>query len=466
MSKFSGRIRSIAARRAESDGFTIIEVMVAMMVFALLAVCVASGLTNGLLLTNSSRSREAAINLASQDIDLMRMRALGTPAGIFGVTSTTLSYTVGGQGFTLKRSVNWVTTTGGSGSCGTGSGTLAYKSVVDTVKWRALGGSQLSVKMTTLVAPISNINTDTAGTIIVAIIGASGAGESGVSISITPNTGTTAATLEQQPAATDSDGCSFGLNANPGTYTVTATLAGGIDFQQHQPATNTNVVVTAGQNTMVNFTYDLAGTFGISYPGGASVATNMPLTFTNPVGGAPQFPGAPTSVAAFPYPDGYRVIAGTYVFASGGGPSTCIDTDPATWPTDATTGAAPNPDQPMVAQPGQASVPSGLQVPMGVVTVGGFTSGSFVTAVSAPGPAGTPDPGCLAVQTLTFPKSTSTSQTIALPFGTWSLYSGSTSGAKTVNLVATHASSITLVTTGTIDSTTTNTVMLDPRVAS
>jgi prepilin-type N-terminal cleavage/methylation domain-containing protein len=467
------RLRGVsnAAGRSDDSGFSIIEVMAAMVVFAVISVGIAACLTAGLLLTNTSRSREVAINLASQDIDHMRMLALGTPAGVFSVTSlpSPVTYTVGGATFTLKRSVNWVTTTGGSGSCGTGSGTLAYKSVVDKVTWKQ-NHNTMSTSMTTLVAPISNINSDTAGTIIVSIIGASGAAVSGVAISITPNSGGGGATLAQQPSATDSDGCSFGLNAQPGTYTVKATETNGIDYQQHAPASNTSVVVTAGQNTMVNFTYDLAGTFAFTYPSGATLPTNMPLTFINDVGGASIFatPSSPTSVSAFPYTDGYQIVAGTYVYAVGGGPSTCIDSNPQTWPTDPNSGAAP-PDvslTTMQANPGAASVPATLAVPMGVVKVSGISSTTYVTAVSTPGPSGTPDPGCLSVQTLTFPKSTSSSQTIALPYGTWTIYSGTSSGAKTTNVIKTNASNVSVVTTGSVDGTTTYTVMMDPRVTS
>jgi prepilin-type N-terminal cleavage/methylation domain-containing protein len=463
------RLRGLSrAVRSDDSGFSIIEVIAAMVVFAILSVGIAGSLTAGLLMTNTSRSREVAINLASQDIDKMRMLALGTPAGVFGVTSmAATNYPVGGANYSLKRTVAWVTSSGASGACGTGSGTLAYKSVVDKVTWKQ-NHSTFSASMTTLVAPISNINSDTAGTIIVAIIGASGAAESGVAISITPNTGGGGAALAQQPSATDSDGCSFGLNAQPGTYTVKATETNGIDFQQHAPAANTNVVVTAGQNTMVNFTYDQAGTFAFTYPSGATLATNMPLTFINDVGGASQFAASPTSVSAFPYTDGYQIVAGTYVYAVGGGPSTCIDTNPQTWPTDSVSGAtAPDVSaSTMQANPGGASVPGSLAVPMGVVKVSGINSSSYVTAVSTPGPSGTADPGCLSVQTLTFPKSTGSSQTIALPYGTWTIYSGSSSGTKTTNVIKANASNVSVVSTGSIDGTTTYTVMLDPRVAS
>ena len=65
---------------------------------------------------------------------------------------------------------------------------------------------------------------------------------------------------------------------------------------------------------------------------------------------------------------------------------------------------------------------------------------------------------------------TGTSQVIALPFGTWTLYSGSSSGATTTNLVASNASNVVLNTRGTVNQQSllglvswSNTVTLDPR---
>jgi prepilin-type N-terminal cleavage/methylation domain-containing protein len=460
-----------SAECSDDQGFTIIEVIVAMMVFAVISVCVASAITNGLVLINNNRGREAATNIASQDVDRMRMLALGTGTGVFQITSTTTPTTtvVGGVPYSLMRSVNWVTTTGASGSCGTGSGTLAYKSVVDTVSWPVGGAGTQSIQMATLVAPTSNINSAANGTIVVAVIGASGAAESGLKITVTPNLGGGGAALAAQPAVTDSDGCSFALNVTPGSYTVTAaTTAGpvGIDFGENAPASNPTVSVVAGQNSPVTFTYDQAAKYPLSYPSGAAVAPNMPVTFTNtslPKGGSALFAGAPTLVTAFPYQNGYRVIAGTYIFATAGGAGTCMDTDPATWPVASTDGAVPDPNSAVVTPPG-TTAPTTTAVPMGVVTISGLSGTVYLTAVSTTPLTGSEDPGCPATQTLNFAGSNSGSQTIALPFGTWSLYKGTSSGAVTTNLVATNPSGITLVTRGSMDSTTTKTVTLDPRV--
>ncbi|MBE7195614.1 MAG: hypothetical protein INR66_24450, partial [Gordonia polyisoprenivorans] len=430
-------IRRICAalRRIHSEdaGLSMAEVVVALMVFAILATSVAYGLLNSLTLTQHSRARETALALASQDLDAMRLRALNTKDGILQINSTATPVTqvVGGTRFSLDRDVNWADTTGALGACGTGTGTLAFKSVVDTVSWQlAAGAPSQSVKMATSVAPIGNINTDTTGTIIIAAIGSDGSPEPGLSVSISAVSG--GAALATPPAATDSDGCSFGLKAQPGTYQVSVTRPGGIDIAQTDPSVNKSVVVKAGQNTMVNFSYDTAATFALAYPAGAAVATNMTTTFYYPSSGASKFANAPTTVKAFPWQDGYQIMAGTYVPAVAGGPATCTDTNPSSWTTVAPDGAIGSPLDSQAVGAGQASV-APYPVVMGKVTVSGLSSSLYVTAVTSSTPAAG-DPGCSATQTLTFPRSSGTSQVIALPFGTWKLYYGSALGAKTIGV--------------------------------
>ena len=57
------------ARLKNQDGFTIVELMVAITVFALLMAAAALGLNGALNLTRNNRSRAVAANLASQTVD-------------------------------------------------------------------------------------------------------------------------------------------------------------------------------------------------------------------------------------------------------------------------------------------------------------------------------------------------------------------------------------------------------------
>jgi hypothetical protein len=105
---------------------------------------------------------------------------------------------------------------------------------------------------------------------------------------------------------------------------------------------------------------------------------------------------------------------------------------------------------------------------MGVATVTGVKD-RYVTAVSSANPAAG-DPGCAAGMTMRFPVSTGDTATIALPFGTWTLYSGTTFGSTTKNEIASKASNVKPVTNGMVNQKTAlvlinydNTLTLDPR---
>ena len=178
----------------------------------------------------------------------------------------------------------------------------------------------------------------------------------------------------------------------------------------------------------MKFTYDLAGTFPLSYPAGATLPTNLPVTFWNATA---QLTGSGTSVKAFPFsPDGYTILAGTYVYNATSSSSSCLDTNPAAWTTaraaDGAVGVAPA----TVATAAGTTAPT-TALGMGTMTLGNVSSlrGKYLTAISASTP-GDGDPGCAAGQTLTFDKVPNvSSMTLALPFGTWRLYYGSSSGS-------------------------------------
>jgi len=469
--------RRLRPKAADEAGFTIIEVMVAMMVFALISIGVAYGITNSLVLTQDSRARQTALNLASQDIDQLRASVQSNGDAILDVTQKTgTPAKVGGQVFTLDRTVAWVNSDGTSGACGTGSGTLAYKSVSEKVTWNTKS-SPRSITMDTLLAPTANINDDTKGTIIIAATDAAGGGAAGLSVSVTPNSGTGATTLPGVPDVTDSQGCSYALRVTPGTYTVSVTRAGGIDAKsQTAVASNANVQVSAGANTPLTFTYDTAATFKLQYTTlqsapTALLPTNLTETLSNKVSAAtPAVTATSTSanpvVSAFPFKDGYRGFAGTYVNTTGGGSATCVDTNPATWTTPAADGAVGRDVVPSSVNPGDTDVP--VSLPLGVVTLKGLKANQYVTAVTASSAPG--DPGCQSGQTLTFPLIAGATQAIALPFGTWTLYSGATSGATTTNLVAANAANVIPNTRGSVNQQSllglvswANTVTLDPR---
>ena len=463
-----------ALRRIEQQdaGLGMTEILVAMMVFAIIATTAAYGILNALTLTNATRSSATAMSIASSDLDQMRLTASVDDDGVFSVLSTSspIPKKVGGITYKISRNVSWQTTTGTIGACGTGTGTLQYKNVSETVSWIATNGATRSITMSSAIAPLSNINSDATGTIIVTVTGANGQPVPGLAVSITPTSGGGGAALDDPPQNTDSAGCSFGLLVDPGTYAVTASLAGDIDLNQNAIASTpagSPVSVAAGQNTIVNFTYDQAATFPLSYPAGATLPTNLPISFYHPTPGttafnatAPVSATPPTSVKAFPWSDGYTVVGGTYAYTATASPASCLDTNPATWTApragDGAVGVAPTP-----VSAAAGATAAATAVPLGSLTLNGISSlkGTYITAVTASAPAAG-DPGCNAGQKLSFPVLGNVSTTtLALPYGTWKLYYGATSGATTT---AFSGGLLGGLLGGTLGSG--NSILIDPRV--
>jgi len=466
----------VSMRRLARDesGLGMTEVIVAIMVFAVIATTAAYGMVNALTLTQQSRSSETAMSIASSDLDQMRLAGSVNAAGVFSVVSTTspITTSVGGTLYSITRDVTWQTTTGAVGACGTGTGTLQYKNVTETVSWVANNRVTRSVTMSSAIAPLSNINSDATGTIIVTITGANnGQAIPGANVTITPTSGGGGSALTIPPQDTDNAGCSFGLLVSPGSYTVSASLAGYVDMNQSSSATTPNgapVSVVAGQNTIVNLTYDRAATFPLTYPAGATLPTNLPVSFFHATPGTTPFTGTPTSAKAFPWGDGYTIIAGTFVYTATPSPVSCLDTNPASWTTArAADGAVGSPPSPVVGAAG-ATAPS-TAVGMGTLTLGNVAAykGKYITAVTVAPPSGSGDPGCSIGQTLKFPVVPAgvSSLTLALPYGTWELYAGTTAGSTTTALPSSGNGVPTLITPGTINSLSggANSVTLDPR---
>jgi hypothetical protein len=183
--------------------------------------------------------------------------------------------------------------------------------------------------------------------------------------------------------------------------------------------------VTAGSTATVAVTYDAASSFTLKYAANATTTPSLPTSLdVNFTGGLADIvksnPGSPFKL--YPMPAGYQAIAG-------GLSTTCKNIDPANWTETATmyTGAR-------AESVGTAPAGSGLlPIPMGVVQIQipNDNSKRYVTATQVT-TAGGGNPGCASVKNYTFPQfPRNSTQIIALPYGTWNLWYGNTSGAKT-----------------------------------
>jgi prepilin-type N-terminal cleavage/methylation domain-containing protein len=458
MSALLARLRSI---RTSESGVSLVEVIVAMMVFAIISVGVAYSLLSAFAITGDSRARAVATNLAAQEIDLDR-----SSSNLFTLYSTTVDKQVqvpAGTGavYSIKRTVSWVYGSGGDVDCNaSATSSILYKRVRVQISWPKMMGQP--VISDTVLAPSAKISVDTLGTILVSTRSAGGTPVAGVGIAVSPDPGSV-------PTATDAMGCSYVLKVPPGTYTVTASKTGYVDPYQNI-APSMTVTVKAGQSTSAGFTYDQAGSVSWSWPtsGGVSKPMTAAVSFLSTYGVWSTAATSPTTAQVFPSTE-YDVVGGTYAAPTDANPG-CRSPNPGDWPQYTAAGksylapVAPSVTVAPGANPG-ASVGT---LPMGSITVTnptGQSSNLYVRAVSAT-PFVSGDPGCTGKpQTVDFGQVLGRSQnskvTIALPYGAWSLKIGTsatpaTPVASASLSVPTGATGVTIGTGGAFT--------LDPRV--
>ncbi|WP_431804008.1 carboxypeptidase regulatory-like domain-containing protein [Microbacterium sp. bgisy203] len=443
--------------RNEDAGFTLVEVVVAMIVFAVIATGFLYVLTSAMTMSRDTRARIVAANLASQQIDLIR-----SAKTVFDVKNETRTATLNGDRFEIATSWSWATSTGATVTCeaGAASGSFSYKKVTVEVTWDNMSGRP--VYSDTAYTPRAKINDPTKGTVLVGVIDAYGEGVSGATVTLDPSPGIDAVT-------TDSDGCAYLLKVPEGEYDVIVNKSGFIN-QAQLTAPKAGVSVTAGGSSRVSFAYDRAATFRLTFAGGTtpvpSLPTNLSATFLSTYGAFPvtlSKPAGVVPVSRFPVASGYSIVAGTYVEAPDSPATSCLAPDPGRWVADATKfGVRPDP---------VAAAPAGTvsaSVAMGTVKLASIAgTGKYLTAVYVGGGPG--DPGCAAVTTsgtktpdlLTYTFAdivVSNGATIALPYGTWNIYRGASSGAKSTLLT----SGVTVLNGGEVSGAR---VTLDPRVA-
>ena len=418
-------IRRLAAVLRPADpvdrdaGLSLVEVIVAMMVFAVVSVGVAYSITNALVITRENRARAIATNLAAQDVDLLR-----SVENVFDVTSKTWTTQVGGFSFTVARTAEWTDATTTSTACGTGTGTLQYKAVQVSVTYEGMRTTAAPITSATVLAPNDRINDPAKGTIVVEVRGASGPGRAGVPVTIDTATPSRGAVKPASPPVTDGNGCSYSLRVEPGDYTVSVEAPGSLTPAQAVKGSQTPVTVEAGKTASASFSYDTAVSIKAVPAQGVTPApllpTNLDITFRNATRGDTVVAASAASPAKlFPFGAGYSVMAGRHIDPTTEANVTrsCLSVDPAAWTTPAADGAVGRELMPTGGLPGASET---VGVPMGIVQLSGLRGNTNVVAVQQKGLANG-DPGCITGQEYSFTGVTD-GRTLALPYGTWKFY--------------------------------------------
>jgi type II secretory pathway pseudopilin PulG len=409
----------VSGRAGRQDGYSVVELLVALTVFALVFAAVSIGIGRALELNRGNRNRSAAAYLAARELEEVRAQSfssvtLGRTTCVYTTTSCNLP-----SPYTVVQDVAWASPGSTTTSCDvpTSSGAaLAYKRVTVTVTWPDMNGVAPVTSQTLLTPPGGTFDPND-GHILVQAFDRDALPLAGKTVSLSGP-----ATASQ---TTTSDGCAFFAYLDPGTYTATITTSGYVDRQGNQPATQ-SVGVTASQITRVQFDYDEAATLsvGLVAPSGAVLPTGtygiaMTVANSNLTVGYKSFQQAATGSGTtrtitplFPYASGYQVWAGD-----------CADADPAAY-SGGSRGAV------LASNP--AATTSGSANLDAVDLVVKRSNGTLMSnaTVVATHTAGT---GCTSGETLTTTTKTDTNGKLrlALPYGTWTVTATTSSPTRT-----------------------------------
>jgi prepilin-type N-terminal cleavage/methylation domain-containing protein len=406
----------VLRRPERQDGYSMVELIVAVTVFALVFAAVSLGIGRVLELNRGNRNRSAAAYLAARQLEEVRAKAfdqvtVGRTTCVYTTTACKLP-----SPYTVVQEVAWASPGSTTTSCdvpSTSGATLAYKRVTVTVTWPDMNGVT-PVTSQTLLTPPGGTYDPNDGHILVQVFDRDALPLGGQAVSISGP--------ETASQTTTSDGCAFFPYLDPGTYTATLGTSGYVDRQGNQPATQT-VGVTATQISKVQFDYDEAATLsvGLTTPTGAVIPSGIALTVANSnlTVGTKSFQQSSTGSGTtrtvtplFPYASGYQVWTGD-----------CADADPASY-TGGSRGAV------LASNPAATTSGSATLDAVDVVVKrsnGTLMSGATVVATHA---AGT---GCTAGETLTAATTTGSAGTLrlALPYGTWTIRATTTGPTRT-----------------------------------
>lgn len=244
-------------------GFTLVEAVMAMAVFSVLATVALGAIVQTTRVTGSTIRRTAATNLAMRQIEAVRsLSAQSIPDGLQVSTQT-----VGGITYTIKQTARYSAAGATASLCSSGT-SLAYKSVTVLVTWPNMGTVK-PVRADTLRAVgvgTGALDQSTLGTLAVLVSGATGIPQSGVTIALSPG-GTS--------QVTGDDGCVVFAGLAVGAYTASASLEGWSGVNNTRAAVSGSLGVTAATVSRGTLMYDAARA--------VEVRLGLPSTVTDPV---------------------------------------------------------------------------------------------------------------------------------------------------------------------------------------
>jgi prepilin-type N-terminal cleavage/methylation domain-containing protein len=426
-----------SGRRGE-QGFTLIELVVALAVLGVVLGAAVPAMFSALNLSRNNRNRSIGAGLAAQEIDIVRDLSINS---FTALTTTTLTSTqvVDGTTYTVSRSAEWETPGATTSACSSSivPNQPQYLRITVLVSWPDMRGVQ-PVRNQTIVAPPTGSFNPYLASIGVQVKDINNKPTASMPVTVALTTSPFTSTSLSTPPDPNSDGCVYFAGLAPGSYTVTLSKAGWVDGQL-DAADTINVTLKAGDSVQLQPVFDQAGSLSVTFGSASTPAGTVPpgvaltvyntsltpsgtkvLTGVTPAGSPRLVPGL------YPYASGYKIWAGD-----------CADADPE--------GLKPPPPT-----PGNPYYPGKVRPTATTVTSGGTTAVTFalpsvdvkVTKGSTPAPVANatvtvtayraPDSNsCTSGDTLPVTGTTDAAGVlrISLPFGTWSFGASTTSPA-------------------------------------
>ena len=342
------RARSAAAG---DEGFGLVELLVSIVVFAIIATAVAVGLQSAISTTRQDRMRVQGAHLAARELELARHEFATSATGVAdlaGSASTSNPHPLAGQvsgqplridgvPFTVTRSVQWLPAGAGQSACDGGAAVgFPVLAVNVRVTWGAMGGVK-PVESTTLLTPPKKVVSGTASFIAVQVVGAAGTPQTAMQVQLTGG-GTSSS------AVTADDGCAvFQVNPTsyPQSYDLTAYQSGYVDRYGNATGVRTTTIAAAG--TLVRpapISYDRAATLtatmalnASSASAGYALPTTLPpytlynsgLAIGSTTTRTVASTGATTTITGlWPFTSGYESWPGACDAAAAGHPAATV----------------------------------------------------------------------------------------------------------------------------------------------
>lgn len=328
------------ARGSGDGGFTLIEVMVAMLIFAVISVAVISALVLMRPQSGVAQARQTATQLAQSRLDKDRAEV---PYDQLASQGAIPPIKVGGATYTLTRTLSDTASAPSTVPCGPSATSRGTTDTV-TVGWG--GAHPGSVTQSTRIVPGARLSTNGGGIAVQVVdhTGAYGDELSAVSVNVS---GVTAGQTPQKVTLPSGQtvGCAYFDGLSAGSHTVSLSGAGFISPDEIANPSRA-VTVSTGEIATASFQYAKAMTYTVNFKatptfGGATPSDTVLLPaqlavsfvtsngiYTTPVQNTSPAP----TVALYPYPEGYSVLAGALgtpgTFDSS---SRCLSTDPSQW---------------------------------------------------------------------------------------------------------------------------------------